>query len=138
MTSLPENTQLVSPNRAIYLFLFSMEQKPQTQQSSSHWGEGAALALGLAAGLAAGLFLRSKKGKELTNDVKKTAASVQKQLAKKLKAIPHLTKEKYETIVDELVGAYQKTAEMAEGELKTLKAYLLGQWEDVQTKGDKR
>ncbi len=109
-----------------------MEKKLQSHESS-HWGEGAALALGLAAGVAAGLFLRSKKGKELTDDAKKAALSLHKQVLKKVKTIQHLSKEKYGEVIDELVDVYEKTAEMADGEIKTLKAYLLGQWEDVQS-----
>lgn len=94
------------------------------------------MALGLAAGVAAGLFFRSKKGKELTEDAKKAAMSLQKQVLKKVKTIQHLTKEKYSEVIDELVDAYKKTAEMADGEIQTLKAYLLGQWEDIQSEAE--
>ena len=71
------------------------------KSSSSHLGAG--LAAGAALGLAAGLFLQSRKGKELTRDAMKKAQLLQKQVQKKIKVAGNMTKDKYEEIVEYVV-----------------------------------
>lgn len=107
-----------------------MEDK-NVSERSTHWG--AALAAGIATGLAAGLFIRSKKGQALTEETKKMAVQLQKQLAKKLDQVKDLTREKYEELVDEIVDHYNKTKDLAESELDELKLYLLDQWDDIRS-----
>ncbi len=93
---------------------------------------GAGLVAGLVAGLTAGLFLRSKKGQELTNDAMTVAKKLQKQAMKKARLLKKVTKENYEDMIDELLGSYGDAKDMAKGEAKRVKAYLMDQWEEIR------
>lgn len=103
---------------------------PESKKKSSHLGAG--LAAGAVIGLAAGLFLQSRKGKELTHDAMKKAQLLQKQVQKKLNESGVMTKEKYEEVVDYVVGYYTKTKEIAAKEIPQVKKYLLGQWKTIE------
>ena len=101
------------------------------KKSSSHLGAG--LAAGAALGLAAGLFLQSRKGKELTRDAMKKAQLLQKQVQKKIKVAGDMTKEKYEEIVDYVVGYYTKSKEIAEKEIPVVRKFMMDQWKSIET-----
>lgn len=102
----------------------------QDEQKSGSWG--IALLVGLAAGVATGLFLKSEKGEEMTEDAKKQMRDIQKQLTKKFKGLKKVTKETYEEMVDDLVSQYGETKDLAEEQLKKMKQNLLDQWEHVR------
>jgi gas vesicle protein len=104
--------------------------------SSSHLGAG--LAAGAALGLAAGLFLQSRKGKELTRDAMKKAQLLQKQVQKKIKIAGNMTKDKYEEIVDYVVEYYSKTKEIAEKEIPTVRKFLMDQWKGIESEMKKK
>ncbi len=110
-------------------FLFPMTQ-PSSSKSSSHIGVG--LAAGAIVGLAAGLFLQSRKGKALTKDAQKKMIFLQKQVMKKLKQAEHLSKEAYEEIVEDILGFYVKSKELAAKELPQARSFLLKRWKDIQ------
>lgn len=93
---------------------------------------GVALIVGLVAGVAAGLFLRSEKGQGMTEEAKRRAKRLQRELWRKLREVKELSKEKYEEIVNDLVIQYTQTKALAENELKRLKEYLMDQWDDVR------
>lgn len=93
---------------------------------------GVALIAGLVAGVAAGLFLRSEKGQGMTEEAKRRAKRLQRELWRKLREVKELSKEKYEEIVNDLVIQYTQTKALAENELKRLKEYLMDQWDDVR------
>lgn len=97
---------------------------------SSHLGAG--MAIGVVMGLAAGFFLQSKKGKQLSKDAQKKALQLQKQVMKKLDSVEDLTKEKYEEIVDEVVAYYGKTKDVAQKEIPEVRAYLLQRWKSIE------
>ncbi len=97
---------------------------------SSHMGAG--LAAGAILGLAAGLFLQSRKGKELTKDAEKKAKMLQKQVMKKLEAAGEMSKEKYTEMVDQVVEFYQKSKDVATKEAPQVRKYLLGRWNEVK------
>lgn len=99
---------------------------------------GMAFIAGISAGLAAGLFLKSEKGQELTEDAKQEALRLQKQLMKKLDDVRTLTRERYESIVEDIVDRYAQAKEIAVTELEDLKAYLLEQWDDMRAQWDAR
>lgn len=101
-----------------------------SKKSSSHLGAG--LAAGAALGLAAGLFLQSRKGKELTRDAMKKAQLLQKQVQKKIKVAGDLTKEKYEEIVDYVIGYYTKSKEIADKEIPVVRKFLMDQWKTIE------
>lgn len=93
---------------------------------------GAGLMAGAVLGLAAGLFLQSRKGKQLTKDAQKKAMQLQGQLLKKLESAGDLSKEKYESLVDHVLGHYTKTKEIAEKELPEVRKFLLSRWKAMQ------
>lgn len=99
-------------------------------KKSSHLGAG--LAAGAALGLAAGLFLQSRKGKELTATAQKKALTMQKQVMKKLKEASELTKEKYEEVVDYVLDYYERSKELAAKEIPQARKFLMGQWKEIE------
>jgi hypothetical protein len=110
----------------------TMETKNVAEQRPNHhWAP--ALAAGIATGLAAGLFIRSKNGQRMTEDAKKMAAQMQKQLMKKMEQVKDLTQEKYQELVDDIVERYQGTKDLAASEIEDLKMYLLDQWDDIRS-----
>jgi gas vesicle protein len=107
-----------------------MQQIDATRKRSS--AAPIALLAGLTAGIAAGLFLRTEKGQQLTEEAKKRAKKLQNNLLEKLRDVKEITQEKYEEIVDDLLMQYAETKSLAAGELKRLRAYLMDQWEDIR------
>lgn len=100
------------------------------QKHTSHWGK--ALAIGILTGVAAGLFIHSKKGKALTKETKKLALDLQKQLTRKAKKIVKLTQDKYEGLVDDIISHYNDTKELTGEQLTMLKESLMDKWEDIR------
>ena len=100
------------------------------QKSSSHLQAG--LVAGAILGVAAGLFLQSRKGKELTKEAQKKAMQLQMQVMKKLQNVEMLSKETYTEIVDHVLGYYQKTKEVAEMEVPGVRKFLLSRWAEIQ------
>lgn len=88
---------------------------------------------GAVLGLAAGLFVQSKKGKQLTKDAKKKALVLQKQVMKKLDEVDDLTKDKYAEIVDQVLAYYAKTKDVAKNELPEVRDYLMGKWKMIES-----
>ncbi len=101
------------------------------ESSSSHVGIG--LAAGAILGLAAGLFLQSRKGKELTRDAQKKASQLQAKVMKKLKSAEHLTKEKYADVVEDVLAYYAKSKDLAQKELPQVRTFLMGKWKSIET-----
>ena len=107
-----------------------MTHHDDVQKKSGAWG--AALLAGMAAGLAAGMFLGTNKGHEMTEDAKKQAKLLQKQLAKKVKNITELSKDKYAELVDDVIEQYQHGKQLADAQVHELKMRLLDQWDNVR------
>lgn len=93
---------------------------------------GAGLLAGAALGVAAGLFLQSRKGKVLTQDAMKKAHQLQKQVMRKLADVQEMTKEHYGEIVEDVITYYSKTKEIAKTEIPAVRKYLLGRWKQIQ------
>ena len=103
---------------------------PAESRQSSHLGAG--LMAGAIIGMATGLFIQSRKGKELTKDAQKKAMQLQVKVIKKLKAAKGMTKEKYIEIVDDVVGYYEKSQEIAKKEVPVVRDYLLKRWKMIE------
>jgi gas vesicle protein len=99
---------------------------------------GIAFIAGIISGVAAGLFLRSEKGQEITEQASKDAIHLQKQLLKKLKTVQSITRERYEEVVDELIARYARAKDLARSELIDLKEYLMDQWDDIRSEWTER
>jgi len=102
------------------------------KKKSAAGAVGAGIAAGAILGLAAGLFLQSKKGKELTKDARKKAMVLQKQVMKRLNQAGEMTKETYEEIVDDVVKYYAKTKDIAAKEVPEVRAFLMSKWKEVE------
>lgn len=101
-----------------------------TDQKKSHFGAG--LLAGAMLGVAAGLFLQSKKGKQMTKEMRQKANKLQIKLMKELKEAKHLTKEKYEELVDKMMDYYVQTKEVAKTEIPAIRSYLVKSWSQIQ------
>jgi gas vesicle protein len=102
------------------------------KKSNAAGAVGAGLAAGAILGLAAGLFIQSKKGKELTKDARKKAMALQKQVMKRLQKTGEMTKATYEEIVEDVVKYYAKSKDIAAKEVPEVRAFLLSKWKEVE------
>ena len=100
------------------------------QKRSTHLAAG--LAAGAALGMAAGLFLQSRKGKELTKDAQKKVKVLQKQVMKRLEDVEDISKEKYAEIFEQVVSFYEKSKDIATKEAPQVRKYLLSRWKEIQ------
>jgi len=100
------------------------------KKQSSHLGAG--VAAGAIIGLAAGLFLQSRKGKELTKDARKKAMVLEKQVMKRIGQAGEMTKEVYEEIVEDVVKYYGKSKDLAAKEIPEVRKFLMSRWKDVE------
>lgn len=107
-----------------------MANQSSQQKQSSHLGAG--LAAGAILGLAAGLFMQSRKGKELTKDAQKKAMVLQRQVMKKLKDGQELTKDKYEEVVDYVLNYYTKSRQLAKKEVPEARKFLMSRWKGIE------
>lgn len=101
-----------------------------TEKKTSHLGLG--LMVGTIIGVAAGLFVQSKKGKELLKDAEKKAAVLQAKLMKELKNAENLTKDKYEEIVDKVTNYYVKTKDVTKKEVPEIKKLMMKKWSAIE------
>jgi gas vesicle protein len=95
----------------------------KTSKKASHLGVG--MMVGSIMGLAAGFFLQSRKGKELTKDAEKKAVQLQGKIMKKLEKMNDLSKEKYAEVVDDVLAYYEKSQDIAKKEIPEVRAMLL-------------
>jgi gas vesicle protein len=94
-------------------------------------GNGWAMALlvGLGAGLAAGLFLRSEAGERLTDEACKGAARLRDDVRRKAQEAGQMSREKYEEIVNGLTDRYRETANLTGEQLRIVKKHLMRDWD---------
>ncbi len=93
---------------------------------SSHLGVG--FVAGTMLGVAAALFLKSPKGKRLTKTYLTKGHKLHAKLMAELGDVEHLTKEKYEKAVDQVLAYYAKTREIAKTEVPEIRDFLLSKW----------
>lgn len=106
-----------------------MSNEKNGNKHSSHLGAG--LMAGAVIGMAAGLFLQSRKGKELTKEAQEKAAALEEQVMKKLKDVKHLSQKKYEEVVDHVMAYYERTKELSETEAPEVRKFLLARWKAI-------
>ena len=80
--------------------------------------EGAAA--GLALGVAASMFLASKKGKALKNDITDVTADFYKYISPKVKKIEKMGEKEYKEFMKASAGQYAKTKKISEDMAKDL------------------
>jgi len=97
---------------------------------SSHLKAG--LVVGALMGVAAGFFLQSRQGKQLTKQAQKKAMELQKQVVKKLGDVSELSQEKYSDVVDQVLAFYTKSKEISTTEMPEVKKFLLSHWKQIK------
>lgn len=83
---------------------------------------------GLALGVAAGMFLNSKKGKELRENVKETVADFYKHISPQLKKIGDMGQQDYKDFMDAAAEKYGKAKKLSKETLKELKSQAQDSW----------
>ena len=86
--------------------------------STTKFLEGAVA--GLALGVAATMFMSSKKGKELTKEAKEKMADFYKYIAPKVKKMKKMGEEEYKVFMKNAVMQYSKAKKISEDVAKEL------------------
>lgn len=102
----------------------------EDKKTSSHIGAG--MLIGAAIGVASAIFLQSKQGKALSKDLGKKVSALQKKVNMELKKVDHMTKEKYQELVDKVVEYYVKTKDVAKNEIPVVRKQLMSTWKQVE------
>lgn len=103
---------------------------PKEEKRSSHFKGG--LLAGALFGLAAGIYMSSKQGKQMAKKLKTQAADIQKRIEKEVKGKSKVTEETYKEAIDTVLAYYIKSRKIAKTEIPELRRYLLSKWKDVQ------
>lgn len=107
-----------------------MSSQP-TPKKKGHFGKG--LLAGAIFGIAAGIFLTSKEGKQVTKRIESRAKEIEKKLRTEFKKKKELTEETYDESVDRVLAYYLKTKQIAKTELPSLKKILRDKWVSVRS-----
>ena len=83
---------------------------------------------GVALGVAASMFLSTKKGKEIKNDVTGMVADFYKYISPKLKKVQKMGEKEYKLFMKEAAEKYAKTKKISEGMTKQLIAEVQQSW----------
>jgi len=92
--------------------------------------EGAVI--GTALGVAAGLFLSSKKGKQLQEDIKQKAAGFYAYIAPKLRKMKKMGEKEYVAFVESAAKNYSKAKKFSAVETKLLLAEAKRAWKHLK------
>lgn len=100
------------------------------KKKKGHFGKG--LLAGAIFGIAAGIFLTSKEGKQVTKRIESRAREIEKKLRMEFKKKKELTEAAYDDSVDRVLAYYLKTKQIAKTELPDLKKILRNKWSVVR------
>lgn len=100
------------------------------KKKKGHFGKG--LLAGAIFGIAAGIFLTSKEGKQVTKRIESRAREIEKKLRTEFKKKKELTEVAYDDSVDRVLAYYLKTKQIAKTELPDLKKILRNKWAVVR------
>jgi hypothetical protein len=96
------------------------------KKKPSHFGKG--LMAGALFGIAAGIFMSSKEGKEMAGKLQKQAKEIEGRLRKELAKNKELSQKAYAESIDTVLAYYIKSKKIAKAELPALRKYLIGKW----------
>jgi gas vesicle protein len=88
--------------------------------------------IGTALSIAAGLFLQSKKGKKLREDIKEKAAEFYAYLAPKLKNMKQLGEKEFSQFIETAAKDYAKVKKITSEELKVLITDAKSTWQHLK------
>lgn len=100
------------------------------KKKKGHFGKG--LLAGAIFGIAAGIFLTSKEGKQVTKRIESRAREIEKKLRLEFKKKKEFTEAAYDDSVDRVLAYYLKTKQIAKTELPDLKKILRNKWSVVR------
>ncbi|MFA5129525.1 MAG: YtxH domain-containing protein [Patescibacteria group bacterium] len=98
--------------------------------SKSKLGKG--LVVGALFGIAAGIYMASKEGKQLADRLKKQAGEIEKRIRTELKKNKKMSQSAYNDAINTVLAYYVKSKKIAKTELPDLRNYLLGKWDLVK------
>ena len=88
--------------------------------------------MGVALGIAAGLFLSSKKGKKIQKDVKQSAAEFYAYIAPKLKRMKKVGEKEYFIFIESAAKNFAKAKNLSTEELKELTIDAKKAWKHLK------
>jgi gas vesicle protein len=88
--------------------------------------------VGFLAGAVTALFLTTKTGKELREDIKRVIIEVRDKVEKEASKVKNLTKEKYTEILNNVISNYKKVKELTEKEIELIKNIIMEQKEIIK------
>ena len=104
--------------------------KPKVKKKKSHFGKG--LLAGAIFGLAAGIFMSSKEGKDMANKLQKRSSEIETKLRSEFAKKKTLTEDTYKDSIDTVLAYYLKSRKIAKSEIPALRRYLLSKWKLVK------
>jgi gas vesicle protein len=86
---------------------------------------------GLALGVAASMFMASKKGKELKNNIADVSADFYKYISPKVKKMQKMGEKEYKEFMKTSVAQYVKAKKISEGMAKDLVKEAQSTWKHI-------
>lgn len=100
------------------------------KKKKSHLGKG--LLVGALFGVAAGIFMSSKEGKEMAQKLQKRSKEIEGKLKSEFKKKKELTEATYKESIDTVLAYYTKSKKIAKSEIPALRKYLIGKWKMIK------
>jgi gas vesicle protein len=80
--------------------------------------------IGFIAGGVTALLLTAKTGEELRSDIKRISKEVVDKVKEETDNVKNLTKEKYDSIVNNVISSYKKLKDLTEKEIEFIKKVI--------------
>lgn len=84
---------------------------------------------GVALGVAASLFMQSKRGQELKNEVEGYIAEFYMEVSPKIEKIKKMSKKEYEDFMDTALDNYAKAKDLSESIIHDMKEQIGKSWD---------
>jgi hypothetical protein len=104
--------------------------KSRESKNKSRFGKG--LMAGALFGIAAGIFMSSKEGKQIAAKVRRHAAEIEARLKREFKKKKVLGRKAYEDSIDDVLAYYTRSKKIAKSEIPDLRRYLIGKWDLIK------
>jgi len=95
-------------------------------------GAATGVAVGAVAGAIAGILLAPKSGKETRRDIAKYLHEMKNEIAERVSKLSDMSREKYQEVVESVVGAYEEAKKISASEAKEIKGKLTSGYERVK------
>ena len=104
------------------------------KESQKNFVKGAAVgvAAGAIAGAIAGILLAPKSGKETRADIAKYLREMKDKISDQLANLKDITQDKYDEVVEKVVGGYEKGKKISLAESKVIKKQLKEGYSEVK------